>query len=178
MTWRGGLLTIALIMLVWAVPLVLGGAFGESVPSVEGGNPAPNFRAINVATGEPASLDDYKDKVVLLNVWATWCEPCKEEMPAMERIHQDLGADGLEVVAVSVDMEGTDEITEFVEEYQLTFDVLQDRTQEISSAYQIFALPQSYVIDRRGMIVYREFGAVDWDGNTYRKRFQDLLSQQ
>ena len=178
MTWRGVLLTIALIGLVWAVPLVLGGAFGDSVPSVEGGNPAPSFSAINVATGEPASLDDYKDKVVLLNVWATWCEPCKEEMPAMERIHQDLGAAGLEVVAVSVDMEGTDEIAEFVEEYQLTFDVLQDRTQEISSTYQIFALPQSYVIDRRGMIVYREFGAVEWDGDTYRKRFQDLLSQQ
>jgi peroxiredoxin len=177
MTWRGGVLTVTLIALVGAIPLILGAVFGDSVPSVEGGNPAPDFSAVNVVTGEPTSLDDYEDKVVLLNVWATWCEPCKEEMPAMERIFQELGKDGLEVVAVSVDMDNTEEITEFVEEYGLTFDVLQDRTQEISSTYQIFALPQSYVIDRRGMIVYREFGPVEWDGDTYRKRFRDLLSR-
>jgi peroxiredoxin len=177
MTWRGGLLTIALIALLLATSLLLGGVFGDTVPSVEGGNPAPDFSAVNVMTGEVGGLDDYADKVVLLNVWATWCEPCKAEMPAMERAHQELGALGLEVVAVSVDMEGTEEIIEFVEEYGITFDVLQDRTQEISSTYQIFALPQSYVIDRRGMIVYKEFGPVEWDGDTYRTRFRDLLSQ-
>jgi len=177
MTRRGGLLTIALIALVGAIPLVLGGLFGDSVPSVEGGSPAPDFSAVNVVTGEAARLEDYADKVVLLNVWATWCEPCKAEMPAMERIHQELGALGLEVVAVSVDMEDTEEIIEFVEEYGLTFDVLLDRTQEISSTYQIFALPQSYVIDRRGRIVYKEFGPVEWDGDTYRNRFRELLSQ-
>jgi peroxiredoxin len=177
MTWRGGLLTIGFIALLFATFLLLGGVFGDTVPSVEGGNPAPDFSAVNVRTGEAARLDDYAGKVVLLNVWATWCEPCKAEMPAMERVYQDLVADGLEVVAVSVDMEGTEEIIEFVEEYGLTFDVLQDRTQGISSTYQIFALPQSYVIDRRGMIAYKEFGPVEWDGDTYRKRFRDLLSQ-
>ena len=175
MGWKGWLTALTLLTIAWALPFLLGGALGDSVPSVEGGNPAPGFGAVDVSTGEPATLDDYRGKVVLLNIWATWCEPCKVEMPAMERVYRKLHDDGFEVVAISVDVGSEDAIRDFVDEYRLSFDVLHDREQRVASTYQVFALPQSFVIDRAGDIVYREFGAVAWDGAAYRQRFRDLL---
>ncbi len=178
MGWKARLVAIALITTAWALPLFMGDAVGGSIPSLEGGNAAPDFVAQDIATSDSVTLDAYSGKVVLLNIWATWCEPCKEEMPAMERLHRELGDQGLEVVAVSVDVTGKEPITRFVQEYEITFDVLHDREQRIASAYQVFALPQSFVIDREGRIALREFGPVEWDSRRYRRRFKDLLSRE
>lgn len=175
MGWKGGVTAIVVITIAWALPFVLRG--GGGAPSLEPGRPAPDFAAENIATGQRVTLDQYRGKVVLLNVWATWCEPCKEEMPAMERLHRELAEDGLEVVAVSVDVGGKEPIREFADELDLSFDILHDRGQQITSTYQIFALPQSFVIDRRGRIAYREFGPVAWDSPEYRQRFRHLLDQ-
>ena len=178
MGWKAWLVAIALITTAWVLPLVMGDGVGGSLPSLEGGNAAPDFVAQDIATSDSVTLDVYRGKVVLLNIWAMWCEPCKREMPAMERLHRQLEDQGLEVVAVSVDVTGNEPITRFVLEYGITFDVLHDREQRITSAYQIIALPQSFVIDRDGRIALREFGPVEWDSRRYRRLFKELLSRE
>jgi cytochrome c biogenesis protein CcmG/thiol:disulfide interchange protein DsbE len=175
MGWKGGVTAIVVITIAWALPLVLRG--GGGVPSLEPGRPAPNFAAEDIATGQRVTLDQYRGEVVLLNIWATWCEPCKREMPAMERLYQEFREDGLQIVAVSVDAGGNEAVEAFVDEFDLSFDILHDPGQSITSTYQVFGLPESFVIDRRGTIAYREFGPKEWDSPESRERVRDLLAR-
>ncbi len=128
------------------------------------GSRAPKFHTTNVRTGRAASLADYRGRVVLLNVWATWCQPCRIEMPSMERLYQRLGGKDFAVVAVSVDKEGPDVVMKFVNELGLHFDILQDRPGAIQQLYQTTGVPESFVIDRQGVIIKKVIGAAEWDG--------------
>jgi peroxiredoxin len=130
---------------------------------LEPGAQAPDFAAVDLATAAPASLATYRGQVLLLNVWATWCHPCRLEMPSMERLHRRLAGTDFRVVAVSVDREGPRVVRDFVREFGLTFDVLHDRGGEIERRYQTTGVPESFVIDRRGVIVQKVVGAADWD---------------
>ena len=139
---------------------------------VEVGDAAPAFHGTDLRTGRPATLADYRGKVVLLNVWATWCPPCRVEMPSMERLHKKLAGTDFRIVAVSVDgdlfhpedVEGPAEIMAFVNGMGLTFDVLHDPSGGIRNRYQTTGVPESFVIDRDGMIVKKVIGAAEWDG--------------
>ncbi len=132
------------------------------VPGV--GSRAPDFRALNVATGRPASLADYRGKVVLLNVWATWCQPCRIEMPSMERLYREFAGSDFRVAAVSVDRADSATVAAFASELSLTFDVLHDQAGTIQQTYQTNGVPESFVIDRDGLIVKKVLGAAAWDG--------------
>lgn len=131
---------------------------------VGAGSRAPAFSAVNVRTGRPASLADYRGKVILLNVWATWCHPCRVEMPSMERLHQKLGGKDFGVVAVSIDEADSSAVTKFAQELGVTFDILHDRAGAIQRIYQTTGVPESFVIDRDGIIVKKVIGAAEWDG--------------
>lgn len=131
---------------------------------IEVGSRAPDFPAVNLATGEPLTFERYRGKVVLLNVWATWCAPCRVEMPSMEALHRKFAGTDFRVVAVSVDKEGPDVVREFVQELGLTFDVLHDRTADVQRIYQTTGVPESWVIDRQGVIIKKVIGAAEWDG--------------
>lgn len=128
------------------------------------GSDAPDFSAVPMAPGsEPKTIDDYRGQVVLLNIWATWCGPCRVEMPSMERLEQLLGPKGLRIVAVSVDVAGMESrINEFVEEMQLSFEILHDAPGEIRSQYQTTAVPETFIIGRDGKVRRRVIGADDW----------------
>lgn len=128
------------------------------------GSSAPAFHATNLGTRRPATLADYRGKVVLLNVWATWCQPCRVEMPSMERLYRRLGGPDFSVVAVSIDEEGDSVVQAFARELGLTFDILHDPTAAIRRAYQATGVPESWVIDRDGVIVKKVIGASEWDG--------------
>ena len=129
------------------------------------GSGAPNFHATDLRTGRPTTLADYRGKVVLLNVWATWCQPCRVEMPSMERLYRRLGQSGdFKVVAVSIDEEGDSVVTAFARELGLTFDILHDRTGAIKRTYQATGVPESWVINRDGVIIKKVIGASEWDG--------------
>src|SRR6266705_1887742 len=110
------------------------------------GSAAPGFRATDLRTGRPTTLADYRGRVVLLNVWATWCEPCRVEMPSMERIYRRLGEGGdFRIAAVSID-------------------ILHDQTAAIKEAYQTTGVPESFLINRDGVIIKKVIGPSEWDG--------------
>jgi peroxiredoxin len=142
------------------------------------GDRAPDFRAVRLPGGRPASLADYHGQVILLNVWATWCQPCRVEMPSMERLWQKFQGSGFRVVAVSIDQEDSTVVNAFVKQLGLTFDVLHDQSGKIQERYQTTGVPESFVIDREGLIVKKVIGASAWDGEVNQILIRRLLERQ
>ena len=122
------------------------------------------------------TLADYKGKVVLLNVWATWCGPCRDEMPSMEKLHREFGSQGLAIVAVSVDEPGSMvAIRNFAMELGLTFEILHDPAKVTARHYQITGYPESFIIGREGTIRRKVFAAADWNSEANRTLIRELL---
>ena len=138
--------------------------------------PAPAFRLMDLE-GTAHSLAAYQGKVVLLNFWATWCGPCKVEMPAMEALYQAFRSQGLEILAVSVDQQGAAVTRPFKEAMGLSFPILHDSDYQVGLTYGARTLPMTYVIDRQGVIRQRVFGARDWNSQEARKLMSELLEE-
>jgi len=138
--------------------------------------PAPAFRLMDL-DGAVHSLPAYQGKVVFLNFWATWCGPCKVEMPAMEALYQDFQSQGLEILAVSVDQQGAAVTRPFKEAMGLSFPILHDSTYQVGLTYGARTLPMTFVIDRKGIIRQRVFGARDWNSQEARKLMGELLQE-
>ena len=149
---------------------------GSEVASVEVGAKAPDFRAADLATGDTVSLHErYRGKVTLVNIWATWCVPCRVEMPAMERVYNRLAPRGFAIAAVSIDEGSPEEVRAFGRELGLSFDLLQDRSNRIQQLYQTTGVPESFLLDRQGVIVKRIIGAHDWNSPVNRALVERLL---
>ena len=149
----------------------------EDVASpVSRGVEAPSFRLPVLGASSPVSLEQYRGKVVLLNFWATWCKPCEDEMPAMDRLYRALAPEGFEMLAVSVDEE-PDPVESFRQRLGVSFPILLDPAQDVSRLYQTTGFPESLLIDGRGMIVERYVGPRDWDHATYAKRIRKLMRE-
>lgn len=127
------------------------------------GSRAPAFQAIDLRTGRPARFADYRGQVVLLNIWATYCIPCRTEMPAIERLSHRLAGTDFHVLAVSVDVVDSTAVDAFVRQLGLTFDVWHDQPGLTQRLYQTTGVPETFVIDRHGVIVKKAIGAIDWD---------------
>jgi cytochrome c biogenesis protein CcmG, thiol:disulfide interchange protein DsbE len=113
---------------------------------------------------------------VLLNVWATWCEPCRVEMPSIEKLHKEFGSQGLAVVAISVDDPGAEQrIRDYVKELGLTFEILHDPSRTTSTNYQITGYPETFIIARDGTIRKKVIGAADWSSEANRALIRELL---
>jgi peroxiredoxin len=139
-------------------------AFEAELQPVDVGSPAPDFRAHVLNSTEMRSLADYKGSVILLNVWGTFCEPCKVEMPAMERLYRRRGPEGLRMVAISIDQAVPDSgIAAFVRELGLTFDILHDSAHAIVDQYRVTGWPETFIIDHRGIIRRKWIGEYNWD---------------
>ncbi len=175
MARRGQWITVGVIVAGLGGALVAGMSLSDDIKPVRPGSEAPNIKAVNLATGDSVELADYFGDVVLLNVWATWCAPCEQEMPAMQRLHEQLGPKGVRVVAVSVDVTDSEEVRQWVNERNLTFDVLHDRSGEIERLYQTTGWPESFVIDQEGVIVKKEIGPREWDQPSHTAIFKRLL---
>lgn len=161
------------------VALVMGGFalvwFGPE-HAVAVGATAPNYKAVDLQTGDSVALrSHYRGHVTLVNIWATWCEPCKEEMPAMQRLYDSLQARGFRIAAVSIDQQGPEVVTSFAAELKLSFDILQDQSGKIQQAYQTTGVPESFLLDDRGVIMKRVIGAHAWDSPVNRALVRRLL---
>jgi peroxiredoxin len=141
---------------------------------IEPGLAAPDFSLPILGAEGSLSLGSLRGKVVLVNFWATWCKPCEEEMPAMENLYQALASQGFELVAVSVDQDRR-EVEEFTAERGLSFPILLDPQKRVADAYQSYRFPESYLIDREGVLVARYIGPREWDAPAYRDRVRRLL---
>ena len=117
---------------------------------------------VTLLDGTMLKLSDLKGKFALLNFWATWCGPCRAEMPSMEELYQKLEHRGFEMLAVNI-MENADIVTEFIRENKIGFTVALDRNGMISRQYGIQAIPTTYIIDKRGLIISKVTGAIDWN---------------
>ena len=144
---------------------------------VEVGSQAPDFRAATLdGTRAVKTLDDYRGKVVVLNVWATWCPPCIYEMPSFERLHKAVTDTNLRIVAVSVDeFVGGDSVLAFARGLGVTFEVLHDSSRAIDRAYQITGYPETFVIARDGTIRKKWIGPADWSSAENVALVQGLL---
>jgi peroxiredoxin len=130
-------------------------------PDLAGAPVAPPFDLPRAAGGRLA-LSELAGRVVLLNFWATWCAPCRDELPALQALHETLAREGLAVVAVSVDAGAPDAVARFAAARGLGFAVLHDPSEEVARRYGALAYPTSVVIDRSGRIVQRAVGAFAW----------------
>jgi peroxiredoxin len=165
------------------VALLAGGLFaathflGDELFPVTVGSKAPDFQASTVdGVPTPKTLADYKGQIVLLNIWGTFCVPCRTEMPSIQALNDRYAARGLKVVAVSVDNPGMEnEIRKFRDQYGLTFEILYDKTGAIKTQYQTTGVPETFVIGRDGVIRKKVIAADDWDSPANRALFAELL---
>lgn len=125
--------------------------------------PAPAFR-LRALGGKTLGPEDFRGRVVLLNFWATWCPPCRREMPSLERLYQEFKDEGFVVLAISEDIQGERVVAPFMKENGLTFPALLDPEKRAFRLYDIRVIPTTYLIDRDGKLVSRAFGAREWDG--------------
>ncbi len=122
------------------------------IPAPQQGFLAPDFE-LKTIEGETIKLSDLRGQAVLVNLWATWCPPCRAEMPAIEKVYNDYKDEGFVVLAVNMTYQDTfADIAPFIDEYGLTFPILLDETSEVGTAYQLRSLPSSFFIDREGII--------------------------
>lgn len=162
----GGLVAVIVGLAFFALP--------EPVGKVSEGDVAPDYSLADMA-GVRQSMP--KGKVVLLNFWATWCPPCRDEMPSMVELYKQLHAEGLEVVAASVDKD-MGKLTSFVREYELPFQVLRDTDKTVSLGYGVVRYPETFLIDRSGKVRFHLIGAVKWTDPTVLKAIRLMLAEK
>ena len=135
-----------------------------------------NF-TLSLLNGGNAALSSYKGKVVILNFWATWCPPCRSEMPSMDILYQRFKNQGLEILAVDI---GEDQTTvqEFIRTNRHTFPVLLDKDTKVSSQYGVSAIPTTFILDRQGKIIGTLVGSIPWDNPKVIAAFEALLKSR
>jgi peroxiredoxin len=179
-THRRQWLAIAVALVLAATGVFAATALiGDHLHVVSVGSKAPEFRAVTLTDTVQKTLADYRGDVVLINIWATWCGPCRVEMPSIQALHESYGARGLKIVAVSIDEAAQEKaIREFTNDFKLTFEVLHDRSAAIRTDYQTVGVPETFVIGRDGIIRKRWTGPADWNSAANRSLIEQLLAEK
>ena len=150
------------------------GPFGR----MAGPKAIPELRFVD-ATGKAQTLADFRGKVVLLNIWATWCEPCREEMPTLDRLQARLGGDRFQVVALSVDQQGASLARKFYDEFAIkALPLYIDPTAKAAFVLNAPGLPVTLLVDRNGREIGRHLGAVKWDAPQVVERLQRAMAAE
>ena len=157
--------------------LVLAVALAGCATPVEVGSLAPEFSATDLASNEAITFnEDYAGDVTLVNIWATWCEPCKKEIPALQALYEAMGPQGLRIAAVSIDQAGPEVVQEFMAGFGVTFDVLHDPAGAIQQAYRTTGVPESFLVGRDGRIMRIVYGDHPWASDANRRIIEQLLA--
>ena len=166
----------ALIVIPIFVILAATGGCAPLTP-VSGHPPAPDF-TLPDTDGNPVRLSDLRGKVVLLNFWATWCPPCREEMPSMQALWLDLRDEDFIILAVNVGEED-DAVFAFANEFPtpLSFPILMDKKSAVLNDYPIIGLPTSFIIDKDGNMAFQTVGGREWDHPEVRETLRALMQR-
>lgn len=152
--------------------------FAPLPEGAEVGQRAPDFKAMNLATGDSVGFRDaYGGSVTLVNIWATWCVPCRAEMPAMQELYEKLKDRGFRIAAVSIDEGTVNDVKAFATDLGLTFDILHDKSGAIERIYQTTGVPESFLIDRNGTIIRKQIGEHPWNSAANQRIVEELLGQ-
>ena len=172
------------LILLWVLPwlmLLLVFAYGfltrqpvdNTTPRL--GQPLADFTLLDLR-GQSVQLAALRGKVVFVNVWATWCQPCVEEMPTIQQLYERLHGQGLEVLAVSLDALGAQVVQPFMQNYRLTFPTLLDTKNLVQRLYHTTGVPESFIVDKRGILVDKVVGPRDWVHPQMLAHFERLLT--
>src|SRR5262245_20101628 len=188
---RGALAVSALALVLWVLPVRRPGEEGghhrdhpaqldaferAGVTELKEGQRGPTFRLRAFPHDSDASLEDWKDKLLVLNFWATWCTPCTTEMPTLEALWQEYRGRGLVVVGVSVDRGGPGSLlAPYVRHYRLTFPILLDPDLATARAWRVTSLPATFLVKPGGEVAGMAIGARDWNGAEMKALLTTLL---
>ena len=160
---------------VAAVAVGLAAAGGLLALGHRGPRLAPDFAAPDLA-GHAVRLSALRGKVVVLNLWTTWCPPCREEMPSMERLYGQLRDRDFQLLAVSQDEDGSKTVEPFVRQLGITFPVLLDPERQVGERYGVWGYPETFIIDHNGYVVERVIGPRDWATPAQRAALEALIA--
>ena len=200
--WRLIGMVISLVLIVWII-VYFGNQGDQSTREVERKQANPNenegddaalYRAmiflkqikradapdvmLKTLDGQNHSLTQHAGKLVLLNFWATWCQPCIREMPSMERLYAKYKSSGLEIVAISLDQGNEQEVREFVAKLNLTFSIILDPEHKAKALYKVRGLPTTYLMDRKGRVAGYGVGPREWDSEAAFALVGNLLDEK
>jgi peroxiredoxin len=144
---------------------------------VEVGRPAPAYRSVT-ARGDSVSLQSLRGKAVLLNIWATWCHPCRDEIPELQRLYERYRGRGLEIVGVSVDANADERaIANFARRYGMTYPIWRDPDERVSATFLAIGVPATFLIDRSGVLRWRKTGPIEPHDTTLTAAIERAVAQ-
>jgi len=165
---RGKILSKCLILLLLLLVLPLPAGGGEEdlflkikISPIKGDKKASEF-CLKDLSGKKVELKQFKGKIIFLNFWATWCGPCKEEMPSLEVLHQQFKEKNFILLTISVDYEGLKPVQEFINKHRYTFPVLLDPKCEALDLFEVKGIPTTFIINKKGRMIGRAIGPRDW----------------
>ncbi|QWV92734.1 TlpA family protein disulfide reductase [Geomonas oryzisoli] len=162
-------------LLVVAVLAAFGCAKKEAqAPAVEG-NPAPDF-TLKDLSGKPVQLSSLKGKLVLVNFWATWCPPCREEIPSMVKLNQAMQGKNFQMLAISIDEGGKGAVEEFFKRGGVTLPALLDTDGQVARRYGTTGVPETFVVDGKGVIRKKVVGGLDWSHPEVIQALQEIMA--
>jgi peroxiredoxin len=151
---------VAIILWICIINLTACSTRDAPQPAVEG-KPAPDFTLVDLA-GQKTRLSDLKGKVVLVNFWATWCPPCREEIPSMANLNRIMAGKPFRMLAISIDQGGKEAVESFFRKSRTILPALLDTNGAVSKLYGTTGVPETFVIDRKGVIIKKVIGALNW----------------
>ena len=140
------------------------------------GSSAPQFVLADLR-GKMVSLGDFRGEVVLLNFWASWCGPCKREIPSLERLYQKRRDKGFVILAVNAERTSASNVASFTEKYGMSFPVLLNPQADVANNYWIRAIPTSFLLDKKGVIRWKIVGGREWDDSDVLNRLDQVLGE-
>ncbi len=178
--WRNKFTTVLLLLAMYLLLQRMG--YLLSAPAISAGEARERLPfsvdfTLPDLDGKSVRLSDLRGRVVLINFWATWCPPCRAEMPSMNDLYKDYRDKGLEILAISIDVDGRRVVAPFVEKYGLLFPVLLDPRNEVGSRVRVRGIPSTFLLDKRGRIAGLEIGAKNWNRRSSRRMLDSLLKE-